>query len=205
MVLVGAWLGSLVPALAVEPSPTATAWVVSVAPQIPDLGAGWGERKLVFAIDPIEQPAELVNEFASQNPTNREAIVHTVRKALATNGAVGMAEFWYMRSEGHLELVISRYPDPHLLDKHWKELTAKFDPKAVAPRVGQSAAWLDTGAGAGRQFVFVFRQGLYTGWMECKTELSGQPLMQLAKVTAGKMAKIDEPGASSLNAAPPQR
>jgi hypothetical protein len=205
LVLVVALLGSLGPALAAEQSATATAGVVSVAPQILGLGAGWGERKLVFALDPIEQPAEYVNEFASQNPTNREAIVQTVRKALATNGGVGMAEFWYMRSEGHLELVISRYPDRHLLDKHWRELTAKFDPKAVAPRMGQSAAWLDTGAGAGRQLVFVFRQGLYAGWVECKTELSGQPLMQLAKVTAGKMAKIDEPAASSLNAVPPQR
>ena len=106
---------------------------------------------------------------------------------------------------GHLELVISRYPDQHLLDKHWKELTPKFDPKAVVPRVGQSAAWLNTGAAApGRQFVLVFRHGLYTGWVECKTELSGQPLMQLAKVVAGKMAKIAEPGASP-NAAPPHR
>ena len=193
-----------VPALASEPSATATAGVVSVAPQIPDLGAGWGERKLVFAIDPIEQPAEFVNGFASQNPTNREAMVQTVRKTLATNGSVGMAEFWYTRSEGHLELVISRYPDQHLLDKHWNELTPKFDPKAVAPRVGDSAAWLST---PGRQFVFVFRQGLYTGWVECKTELSGQlrqPLMQLAKVAAAKMAQTAESGASP-NAAPPHR
>jgi ankyrin repeat protein/LysM repeat protein len=193
-----------VPALASEPSTTATAGVVSVAPQIPDLGAGWGERKLVFAIDPIEQPAEFVNGFASQNPTNREAMVQTVRKTLATNGSVGMAEFWYTRSEGHLELVISRYPDQHLLDKHWNELTPKFDPKAVAPRVGDSAAWLST---PGRQFVFVFRQGLYTGWVECKTELSGQlqqPLMQLAKVAAAKMAQTAESGASP-DAAPPHR
>jgi hypothetical protein len=199
-VMVVALLGSLVPALAAEQSATARAGVVSVAPQIPDLGEGWGERNLIFAIDPIEHTAEFVNEFAGQNPTNREAIVQTVRKALAMNGSVGMAEFWYKRSGGHLELVISRYPDQHLLDKHWKELTPKFDPKAVAPRVGQSSAWLNTGAGAGRQFVFVFRQGLYTGWVECKTELSGQPLMQLAEVAAGKMAKI----AGASNAAPPQ-
>jgi len=204
LALVVALLGSLVPALASEPSATATAGVVSVAPQIPDLGAGWGEKKLVFAIDPIEQPAEFVNGFASQNSTNREAIVQTVRKALATNGSVGMAEFWYTRSGGHLELVISRYPNQHLLDKHWNELTPKFDRKAAAPRVGQSAAWLST---PGRQSVFVFRQGLYTGWVECKTELSGQlrqPLMQLAKVASAKMAQTAQPGASP-NAAPPHR
>ena len=188
----GASSGSIGPGRPAESSPAATG-VVSVAPQIPELGAGWGERKLIVAIDPTEQPAEFANEFASQNPTNRQAIVQSVRKALAFDGSVGMAEFWYTRSGGHLELVITRYPDQHLLDKHWKELTSKFDPKAVAPRVGESAAWLGT---PGRQFVFVFRQGLYTGWVECKTELSGelgQPLMQLAKVTAGKMAKIAEP------------
>jgi hypothetical protein len=174
--------------------------VVSVAPQIPDLGAGWGERNLVVAIDPLDQPAEFVNEFASQNPTNRAAVVQTIRKALAMNGSVGMAELWYTRAGGHMELVISRYPDRHLLDKHWKELTPKFDTKAATPRVGESAAWLNTPG----QFVVVFRQGLYTGWVESKAELSGQPLLQLAKVTAGKMAKIGEHGASP-NATPPQR
>jgi hypothetical protein len=190
----GTLSGSTGPARPAESSTAATG-VVSVAPQITDLGAGWGGRKLIFAIDPIEQPAEFVNEFASQNPTNREAIVRTVRKALADSGSVGMTEIWYTRSGGHLELVISRYPDQHLLDKHWNELSLNFDPKTLAPRVGQSAAWLNT---PGRQYVFVFREGLYTGWVECNTELSGQPLMELAKVTAVKMARIAEPGASNL-------
>jgi hypothetical protein len=189
-------------ALAAEPSATATAGVVSVAPQASELGAGWGEREVIFAIDPLEQPAEYVNTIPVKDPTKRaKSMLEDVRKALARNGSVGMTDILFRRSSGGLELVISRYPDQQSLDKRWKELSAKFDTKAVLPKVGQSAAWLDT---PGKQFVFVFRQGLYTGWVECKTELSGQPLMQLAKVTAGKMAKIVEPGASP-NAAPPHR
>jgi len=202
--LIGALLGSIVPARPAESSTAAGTGVVSVAPRNSELGAGWGEREVIFAIDPLEQPAEYVNTLPVKDPTKRaKSILEDVRKALARNGSVRMTDILFRRSSGDLELVISRYPDQQTLDKRWKELSAEFDPKAAAPRVGQSAAWLNTGAGApGRQFVF--RQGLYTGWVECKTELSGQPLMQLAKVTAGKMAKIVEPGASP-NAAPPHR
>jgi hypothetical protein len=120
-----------------------------------------------------------------------------------------MSTIFYKRSSGVLELVISRYPDPQSLDKHWKELSAKFDTNAVAPKVGQSAAWLHMGAQApGR--VLVFRQGLFMGWADtapgipASLPVSGEPLMDLVKVTAGKMAKVAEPTASP-KAAPPHR
>jgi len=103
-----------------------------------------------------------------------------------------MADILYRRSNGELELVISRYADKQSLDKHWRELSARFDTNAVAPKVGQSSAWLGIGAGApGR--AFVFRQGLFTGWVEGKVALSGEPLMELVKVAAGEMAKVAEP------------
>jgi hypothetical protein len=200
--LIGALLGSLVPARPAESSTAAGTGVVSVAPRNSELGAGWGEREVIFAIDPLEQPAEYVNTIPVKNPTQRaRSILEDVRKALARNGSVGMTDILYRRSSGHLELVISRYPDQQSLDKHWKELSAKFDTNAVAPKVGQSAAWLDIGAGApGR--MFVFRQGLFTGWAECKVALSGEPLMELVKVTAGKMAKAAEPQHSAAGSQP---
>ncbi|HWH70038.1 MAG TPA: hypothetical protein VNT26_11680 [Candidatus Sulfotelmatobacter sp.] len=159
---------------------------------------------MIFAIDPLEQPAEYVNTVPVKNPTKRaSSILKDVRKALSMNGSVGMTEIWYEHSGNTLELVISRYPDQQALNKRWKELSAKFDAKAVAPKVGQAAAWLDNGAEApGR--MFVFRQGLFTGWVTCKVAVSGEPLMQLVKVTADKMAKAAEPGASP-NAAVPHR
>jgi hypothetical protein len=192
ILLVGALLGSIGFARPAESSTAATG-VVSVAPQASELGAGWGEREIIFAIDPLEQPAEYVNTIPVKDPTKRaKSILEDVRKALARNGSVRMTDILYRRSSGHLELVISRYPDQQALDKQWKELSVKFDTNAIAPKVGQSAAWLDIGAGApGR--MFVFRQGLFTGWVECKVAQSGEPLLELVKVTAGKMAKVAEP------------
>jgi len=191
--LVGVLLGSLVPALPAEPSSAAGA--LSVAPLISELGAGWGKRDVIYAIDPLEQPAEFVNEFASRNPTNRAAIVRDVRNALSTNGSLGMAEVWYGHYENHLELEISRYRDQQCLDQRWKELCTRFDTNAIPPKVGQAAAWLNTGAGApGRQFVF--RQGLFLGLVSGKVALCGEPLTELVKVTAGKMAKAAESSAS---------
>jgi hypothetical protein len=191
ILLVGALLGSIGSARPAESS-TAAKGVVSVAPQASELGAGWGERKMIFAIDPLEQPAEYVNTLPVKDPAKRaKSILEDVLKALARNGSVGMTDILYRRSGGHLELVISRYPDQQSLDKHWKELSAKFDTNAVAPRVGQSAAWLDIGAVASGR-VFVFRQGLFTGWAECGVAQSGEPLMELVKVTAARMTKVAE-------------
>ena len=188
ILLIGVLLGSTVPARPAEPSAAAVKEVASVAPQQSELGTGWGERRVTFTIDPLGQPAEFVNAYASQDPTNRAHIVRDVRKALTDNGSVGMGEFWYAHSGEYLELVISRYPDHQSLEKRWKELSAKFDATAHAPKVGQSAAWLAMGAGApGR--MFIFRQGLFTGWVTCKESVSGEPLLQLVKATADKMAK----------------
>jgi hypothetical protein len=199
VLLLGIVLANIVPAAPAESS--TSSGVVSVAPQISELGAGWGERRVIFAIDPLGQPAEFVNAYASQNPTNRALIVRDVRKALTDNGSVGIGEFWYGHSGEYLELVISRYPDHQSLENNWKELSAKFDTNAVAPKVGQSAAWLDIGAGApGR--MFVFRQGLFTGWVSCKKSVSGEPLMRLVKATADQMAKAAELGGAGNRSQP---
>jgi hypothetical protein len=194
------WVLALVtPVLFAEPSSAPLAGLVAVAPTAHELGAGWVERHLVFAIDPNEQPEEFVNEAASRDPKNRAAIVETVRTALSRNGSVGMAEFWYTHSGytqagQHLELVISRYPDQQSLDANWKELSAKFDVNTPAPEVGRSVAWLKMTDGASERMI-VFQQGLFTGWLTCKAELSGDPLVQLLKATADKMIKFAEPDA----------
>jgi hypothetical protein len=203
ILLLGALLGSTVPARPAEPSVAAAKGVASVAPQQSALGTGWGQRKVIFAIDPLGQPAEFVNAYASQNPTNRALIVRDARKALTDNGSVGIGEFWYGHSGEDLELVISRYPDQRSLEKRWKELSTEFDAKAPAPKVGQSAAWLDIGGGAGAPGrMFVFRQGLFTGWVSCKKSVSGEPLMQLVKATADQMAKAAEPGGAANRSQP---
>ena len=193
VLLLGAVLGNMVPAAPAESS--TSSGVVSVAPEISELGAGWGERNVIFAIDPLEQPAEFVNAHASQNPTNRASIVQLVRKSMSLNGSVGMTEIWYGHSGADLELIISRYPDQPSLDKHWKEFSSMFKPKAVAPKVGQAAGWLDIGAEAtGREFVF--RQGLFSALVSCKVALSEEPLMKLVKATAAKLTKATDGAAT---------
>ena len=193
ILLVGALLGGIVPARPAESSTAAGTGVVSVAPRNSELGAGWGEREVIFAIDPLEQPVEYVNTMPVKDPTKRaRTMLDDGRKALARNGSVGMTDIIYRRSGGDLELVISRYPNQQSVDKHWRELSARFDTNAVAPKVGQSAAWLDIGAGAAGRML-VFRQGLFTGGAECKVAVSGELLMDLVKVTAGKMAKVAGP------------
>ena len=121
---------------------------------------------------------------------------------MSSNGSVAMTEIWYGHSGDHVELVISRYPDRQTLDTRWKELSATFDANAAAPKVGESAGWLEIGAGPRRQLVF--RQGLFTGWAECTVGLSSEPLMELITVTVARMARAAEPDAAS-NVAVPHR
>jgi hypothetical protein len=191
------FLALITPVLLAESSSAPPVGVVAVAPTTHELGAGWAERRLIFVIDPNEQPDEFVNAAASHDPKNRAAIVQTVRRALSRNGSVGMAELWYTHSGyrqagQHLELVISRYPDQPSLDASWKELSGKFDVTIPAPEVGRLAAWLKTTDGASERMV-VFQQGLFTAWVTCNAELCGDPLRQLLKATADKMIQIAEP------------
>jgi hypothetical protein len=166
----------------------------SVAPEKFELGTEWGERQVIWVVDPLDDPVEFVNEGG-----DRDAILTLMRAAIVRNGSVAMAEFWYRHSQHHfpVEVTISRYPDRQSLDKNWKELSAKFDRKASTKAVGESAAWLQTaqtnpGAVDGRTYIqnriFVFRQGLFTGWVDGVAELGEQPLLDLAEAVADKMA-----------------
>jgi hypothetical protein len=174
--------------------------VGSVAPTHSELGVGWGERRVVYAIDPLEQPTERVNPQASEDPTNRAAIVRTVRDALARNGSVAMAELDYAHVTHNfpVTLTLSRYPDVASLESYWGRLRDKVDDtKPVSTAVGQSAAWLQTAQAEAdppaarvlvRTRILVFRQGLFTGWVEGVAELGEQPLLDLAKATVDRMA-----------------
>ncbi len=159
-----------------------------------------------MAIDPLDAPAEYVNTIPGEKDPARRAqsMLEIKRRAMSMNGSVGMATVIYGYSGDFVELVISRYSDEASLEKHWKEESAKFDQAKTAPKVGQLAGWLDTGSSSNRQYVLVFRQGLFTGWAESGTRLSGEPMMRVAKATAAKMAKAAEPSAAP-NAAPPHR
>jgi hypothetical protein len=181
----------IAPVFVAEPSSASPVGVVAVAPHTHELGTGWAKRELVFAIDPNEQPDEY--------PKDRAALVETVRRALSRNGSVGMAELWYTHSGyrqagQQLELVISRYPDQPSLDARWKELSGKFDVTIPAPEVGRSAAWLKMADGSSERMI-IFQQGLFIGWVTCKAELCGEPLMQLLTATADKMIQIAEQAA----------
>ncbi len=159
-----------------------------------------------MAIDPLDAPAEYVNTIPGEKDPARRAqrLLEIKRRAMSMNGSVGMATVIYGYSGDFVELVISRYSDEASLEKHWRKQSAKFDQAKTAPKVGQLAGWLDTGSSSNRQYVLVFRQGLFTGWAESGTRLSGEPMMRVAKATAAKMAKAAEPSAAP-NAAPPHR
>jgi len=166
--------------------------VISVAPQKSGLSAEWGERHVIWVVDAMDDPTEFVNEQG-----DRDAILSLVRAAISRNGSVAMGEFWYRHSQHPIpvEVTISRYPNRQSLDKNWKELSAKFDSKASTKVVGESAAWLQT-TEADQTFIqnriLVFRQGLFTGWLDAVAELGEAPLLHLAEAVADKMAKVRE-------------
>jgi hypothetical protein len=63
--------------------------VVAVAPRLVDLGADWTEREIAFAVDPLDQPPETVNEAASRDQTNRRALLAQVKAGMESEGAAG--------------------------------------------------------------------------------------------------------------------
>ena len=160
----------------------------SVAPQKSELGADWGERHVIWIVDPLNDPVEFVNEGG-----DRDAILSLVRAAISRNGSVAMAEFCYRHVQHScpVKLTISRYPNRQSLDKNWKELSAKFAIKASTKVVGESAAWLQT-TEADQTFIqnriLVFSQGLFTGWVDAIAELGEAPLLHLAEAMADRIA-----------------
>jgi hypothetical protein len=166
--------------------------MVSVAPQKSELGDDWGEPRVIWIVDPFDDPVEFVNEGG-----DRDAILSLVRAAISRNGSVAMAEFGYRHRHVQpsfpfpVELTISRYPNRQSLDKYWKELSVTFDSKASTTVVGESAAWLQT-TEADQTFIpnriLVFRQGLFTGWIDAVAELGEQPLLHLAEAMSAKIA-----------------
>jgi hypothetical protein len=88
--LAGALLTSVWASTAGEPPAAAAAGVVAATPGVTDLGPGWSERKIVFAIDPLDQPTAIVNEAPSREPANRERLLARVTAAIGEQGAVGI-------------------------------------------------------------------------------------------------------------------
>jgi hypothetical protein len=65
------------------------AGVVAVAPRLDDLGSDWTQREIVFAVDPLDQPPETVNEAAGRDQTNRRALLAQVKAGMESEGAAG--------------------------------------------------------------------------------------------------------------------
>lgn len=205
--LLGVLLVSVAFAAAAEPPTAKVAGCVAVAPRIADLGPGWTERRIVFAVDPLDQPAELVNEAASRDPSNRKRLLVQVRKQMQEQGALGIGYFGYgfgnlVYAQGRYDLYISRYPDNKALEQQWSEYAGEKESHSE-PGVGEGAVWLERKAND-HDYRLVLKKGLFLARLECTAKQEPERLVHLAKTLAKNIERATEPGAPP-NAAPPHR
>jgi hypothetical protein len=192
---------------AAEPPTAKGVGSVAVAPRIADLGSGWTERRIVFAMDPLDQPSELVNEAANRDPSNRKALLVQVRKQMQEQGALGIGYFGYgfgnlVYAQGRYDLYISRYPDHKALERQWSEYAKEKDIHSD-PGVGEAAVWLERKAND-HDYRLVLKKGLFLARLECTAKEEPERLVHLAKILARNIDRATEPGAAP-NAAPPHR
>jgi hypothetical protein len=160
--------------------------VVSVAPRVSDLGAGWTERKIIFAVDPLDQPMETVNEWVSQDSGNRSRLLTQVRAALEQVGAVGVGYFGYgfgnlVVGQGLYDFYLNRFPDQKALEKEWSNYAGQAGTQ-TEPGVGEAAIWLPRLA-SDHDHRLVVRSGSYLMRLECTAKQDKEKLVQLAKAT----------------------
>jgi hypothetical protein len=165
--------------------------VVSIAPAISDLGAGWTERKIVFAVDPLDQPSETVNEWVSQDSGNRNRLLTQVRAGLEQVGAVGMGYFGYgfgnlLVGQGRYDLYINRFPDRKALEKEWSNYAGQAGTQ-TEPEVGEAAIWLPRLA-TDHDYRLVVRKGSYLMRLECTAKQDKEKLVRVARTAVNRMA-----------------
>jgi hypothetical protein len=171
-----------------------------VAPRITDLGAGWSERKIVFAVDPLDQPAETVNEMVDQDASKRSRLLTQVTSAAQKEGAVGYGYFGYgfgnlVRNQGRYDLYLSRYPDQEILNKRWSEYSQQAGAR-TDPGLGEAAIWLPR-TGNDHDFRLMVRSGLFLMRLECTAAQKEEQLVHLARIAARSVVEITKPPGAS--------
>jgi hypothetical protein len=194
--ILGVLLAYVPLAPAAEPSAAKTAGSVAVAPQIADLESGWTERKIVFAVDPLDEPSENVNEAASRDPSNRQRLLAQVRKEMQEQGSVGIGYFGYgygnlVHAQGRYDLYISRYPDSKSLERQWSHYARQKD-SHPDPGLGDAAVWVER-KGADHDYRLVLRKGLFLARFECTAKEAPERLVHLAKTLARNIDQATEP------------
>jgi len=163
--------------------------VMSVAPDVSDLGAGWSEKRVVYAVDPVDQPAETVNDSASQDPENRDRLLAQVKAEMVRVGVDGMGYFGYgfgnmVVGKGRYDLYLSRFPDVNSLEKEWSKYAQQAGTH-TEPGVGEAAIWLPRSA-SDHDYRLVVRKVSYLLRLECTSKQEEEKLVQLAKATVDK-------------------
>jgi hypothetical protein len=166
--------------------------VVLVAPEVSDLGAGWTERRIVYAVDPLDEPAETVNESASQDSANRSRLLTQVRVELEQASAVGMGYFGYgfgnlVAGKGRYDLYLCRFPDQNSLEKEWGKY-ARQEGTQTQPEVGEAAVWLARSADD-HDYRLVVRSGSCLMRLECTAKQEKEKLVQLANKATERISK----------------
>ena len=206
-ILLGVLAGILVPAPAAESSTAKPAGVVAIAPGVEALGSGWVERRVVFAIDPLDQPPETVNAAASRDASNRSRLLAQVRAGMKQHGAVGTGYFGYSvdslaHGQGRYDLYLSRYPNQERLEQRWRAYARQADDRP-GPGVGDAAVWLPR-KGSDDDYRLVFRKGLCLARLECTARQELELLIHLARVVANNVDKTAGP-TDTPNSASPSR
>ena len=173
--------------------PTNQPGVVQVAPRVEDLGSGWTERRIVFGVDPLDQPAETANELVSRDLSNRSRLLAQVKVAMQEQGSVGMGYFGYglgnlLFSQGRYDLYLSRYPNLAALEKEWSHYSNPTNQR-VEPEVGDVAIWLPRPTND-HDHQLIVRSGLYLMRLECTAKQKDEELLHLARKTAERISGI---------------
>jgi hypothetical protein len=160
-----------------------------VAPEVSDLGAGWTEKRVVYAVD---QPAETINESASQDPANRTRLLAHLKTEMEQAGAVGMGYFGYafgnlVVGQGRYDLYLCRFPDQNSLENEWSKYARQAGTQ-TEPEIGEAAVWLPRPV-SDHDYRLVVRSGSCLMRLECTAKQDKEKLVQLAKKATERISK----------------